>query len=302
MNTTDIYSAFKPIYWIGKILGSISFSIQGSPKSRKLLCTKSDKIIFIIQTVLLIILTIFFLKNCYEFNLNLKDRSFEITTISMILYADCLIVPIAFIFSAKKKSVICVIWLKIDYFCKYFEKEYYFINYKLIRKYCFIITVTSYLVILTYVVLDCMFFDFSVYANASSVSIFSLLSASISISIETHFALILYVIWSIGTCLNNKIINSRNVSKDSLRNNMNTHYELYELYVNMKSILNFIIIKLFTCFLVLSYSCYAIRIAMIYDKLDFALCVDLFSWSLSHLATVVLVTMCCEACNYEVCS
>lgn len=294
----DIFFASKPIHWFGKIFGSNSFSAYGSANSRHF---KTDhKALLMMHLILAFVLCLSGLRNLYEQMSIIKNIFFKMVTFINLTIVYFLFLPMALIFSILKRNEMIKVWLKLEYFCRYFESQNCFINYNYLKKFCFLLIFITTPFPLMYQILEYVFF------NGSNTGLMIIFFPSMALmSLETQFYFILCVIKIFGRYLNKIILESEvpvSEMNDFLKRNLKIHLELYELCKCLNRNLNFIIIRIIIAFFTTSVCAYQIERSETVKNFAVSLTyIGSLTWTLSHVVPVVLVASCCVIAASEVC-
>lgn len=293
----DIFSALKPIYWTGKLSGSISFSIHGSPKLRKLLFSKFDNIFFCIQSILLIILLVFVFVDITNINDIVKiPFHFELVLYLLILLIKISVIFMCFLFNTIKRQDIVKLLLKLDNFCQYFDQKNQKINYNVLLIFNIITIFLSLSSCLINFLLE--YIERGIFA----ILIMTVISSMISNSMEIQICVVLYVTSIFGKYINLEIIKSSNANDMELymKNIMNTHGELSDFCKDINNMLDFMLLRILAGFLSVAISCFRMNALMKLEQLTVGKCVQLITLTFTNLVTVVLIIFSCEITKYQV--
>lgn len=291
----DIFTATKTLFWLGKILGSITYSVKGSPKTRKLKVTCLDVIISLLQIFIISIFLILYYIQLHNYPVD----NFASFTVYILFSSYFCLVPTVLYFGLGKRKQICEIWNRIDHFCFVLEDFNAFVDYKFIRKNCdgFIIFV---------LIVNALYFlcDIFLLPNDRIIVICYTICSIIAIFMECQMIIILFILSLLIQCLNELILNSIVIEfikvTSYIKVMMFHHFELYEICKIVDRAFNFLIVRIYLSFVALLFSPFITVVYINNNKFTFVLIMDVVLWNLSNLANIFLIVFFCDSVKKKV--
>lgn len=292
VNNNDLFNALKFSYIIGKIFGSVSFSINGHSQFRKIEITRIDKIISCFHISLMIAIIFLGTRHINEYFLpNIEDI---LTFLLLLIYIFLCITMITF--GILNRSKFLNIWIRLFIFCKWLEFINTRVDYAKLKFFLSFIFLILFSIGISYSIFE--------YFSGETLEtvIFYELCTLVSVSMESQMILVLIIVKFFTELLNMEIL-SKDFSKLDekqtniyLKNMTRKHFELFDISRSINSSYSFMIGRIFNTMFGLSYC--AFILINIHSSLFL---VDCILWCISNIFSTSFIIFFCESSKLEVC-
>lgn len=285
----NFLSETELLYYFGKTIGTISFSIQGCPGQRQFVTTKWNKIIFVCNLFLyLLFLTVYLF-----FLLNLEYQRDLMNITSYIIWpTHILSIPLILSLSYRKRKIIFDTLVLIENIYSYALSLNLDFNLSLLQITIKYFLFTHILLIISFTVCEIIIMDQYI------VSLYFLLNSFLVISIQSYAIIFLITLNRILKSHNHLLIKENfGNSCESSTNIVLKHFffffnEVYNISKNVNRIFNIIFIWLFNGYLMLVQYVYYLQLCLKTGKWTLIDIIDIVTWNsyffLSLLHTISL--------------
>lgn len=293
VNNNNLFKAFKFSYIIGKIFGSISFSVKDFSNFQKIEISKTDKIISCVHIFLVSVILLICSRRIHEYFSS--DIITILALVLMLIYFSLIITVIAF--GIINRTKISKIWLRLFRFSKWLEFVNLFVNYDKLK-----FVVNFVILFLFFAAISYSIFDY-LSETSLNIVIFYEICTLVAVSMESQIIMLLLSVKTLAKLLNKYIIStdftklSEKQKNNYLKNIMKKHYELFDICKRIDKSFNFMIVRTFTTIFDLSFCAFNISITNIEMWIFY---VDCILWCLTNLFSSALIIFFCEASKLEV--
>lgn len=293
----DLFTATKLNFCLCKILGTISYSVHGYPKLRKIQVHKKDIVYPFVSIFIFVICTVFMI-----FEIIKIELTFFFKIAVFVLIYNFMALPFYLLFSLVNRNSMCDIWRRLDKFCSELEYIGFSINYNCIKTQCDTVVIFLYVFLLLCTADDYLLLNYGnqIWERFFITAHFYMFSM-LTTCVESQMIVLLIIIKYFIRKLNNAILYNSCFRSE----NMNLHFELFDICRNIDKIFYVNIFRIFIGFFCLSYSIFGFTVQqddelyLIY-KMSVWYCLAFFLWGLFNITGIVVILTLCQIIKEEV--
>lgn len=295
MNKQDIFGALKISYIVGKIFGSISYTVKGHPKNRKIITTTFDKIIFLIRLIILLTIYVKFLIKIMKVA-NIQKIFQELRILYFYTMNFLMLVLILYVVKMNWiwKDKVLNILQKLEKIYNYFERRQV-MDYSFIRRCSVIITICSFHLSFIDFFVDYFYLINFLFIEAIIRITILIHAVSLENDLMTFLFLIQYAASKLNKSFRKRVPNCFE-TKIFLKNLFQKHYELFEICKKTNVIYYFLIIRLFITMFAFSMFLYDVQLGG-QPKLFH---IVHFFWVLANIFPIMMICFFCVIVSEEV--